>query len=172
MTTGEMSTPVTIIVACTRDFAIGRDGDLLYHISDDLKRFKTLTMGHPIIMGRKTFESFPKGALPGRRNIVVTRNPSYAAPGIEIAGSLDEAIRMCSESSECFVIGGGQIYSEALPIASKIELTLIDAETPDADTHFPALKSSEWSFPGSIEFQRKDPKSGVNYTFLTLERQN
>lgn len=93
----------TIIVACTRNFAIGRGGDLLFHISDDLKRFKALTMGHPIIMGRKTFESFPKGALPGRRNIVVTRNPAYTASGVETAASLEDAIALCDPSEECIM---------------------------------------------------------------------
>ncbi|WP_303037705.1 dihydrofolate reductase, partial [uncultured Duncaniella sp.] len=100
-------TDITIIVAATRDMAIGNRGDLLYHISDDLKRFKSLTMGHPIIMGRKTFESFPKGALPGRRNIVVTRNISYTAPGIETASSVDDAVKMCEGAERAFIIGGG-----------------------------------------------------------------
>ena len=104
---------ITIIVAATRDMAIGRGGDLLYHISDDLKRFKSLTMGWPIIMGRKTFESFPKGALPGRRNIVVTRNAGYTAPGVETASSLDEALAMCKGSENVFITGGGEIYRQA-----------------------------------------------------------
>lgn len=159
---------LTIIVATTRDFAIGRRGDLLYHISDDLKRFKALTMGHPIIMGRKTFESFPKGALPGRRNIVITRNPDYSAPGVETAQSLEEALAMCQASPECFVIGGGEIYRQALPLASKIELTLIDDAIPDADTWFPVLSKEEWGFPESPVFDRTDPRTGVSYAFLTL----
>nr|WP_301708473.1 dihydrofolate reductase [uncultured Duncaniella sp.] len=121
-------TDITIIVAATRDMAIGNRGDLLYHISDDLKRFKSLTMGHPIIMGRKTFESFPKGALPGRRNIVVTRNISYTAPGIETASSVDDAVKMCEGAERAFIIGGGEIYRQALPVADCIELTLIDAD--------------------------------------------
>lgn len=161
---------LTIIVAATRNFAIGRKGDLLFHISDDLKRFKALTMGHPIIMGRKTFESFPKGALPGRRNIVITRNPSYSAPGIEIAQSLEEALAMCGTSSECFVIGGGEIYSQALPYASKIELTLIDMVVDDADTFFPVLDTGEWPMSAEQPFDLTDPKSGVHYAFMTLRR--
>lgn len=161
---------VTIIVAVTRNLAIGRRGDLLFHISDDLKRFKSLTMGHPIIMGRKTFESFPKGALPGRRNIVITRNPAYIAEGIERAESLEEALAMCRTSSECFVIGGGEIYRQALPHASKVELTLIDADIRDADTFFPDLVADGWDMPASVEFSREDPRSGVAYEFLTLRR--
>lgn len=172
----------TIIVACTRDFAIGRSGDLLYHISDDLKRFKALTMGHPIIMGRRTFESFPKGALPGRRNIVVTRNPAYTAQGIETATSLDDALALCGgDSPNPYIIGGGEVYRQALPLAERIELTLIDALAPDADTHFPLLTSSEWKIQDddngdrpfeieSLEWQHSDPRSCVGYTFLTLTR--
>ena len=162
-------TNVTIIVAATRDMAIGDRGDLLYHISDDLKRFKSLTMGHPIIMGRKTFESFPKGALPGRRNIVVTRNSSYSAPGIETAPSVEEAVRMCGDADMAFIIGGGEIYRQSLPLADRIELTLIDAERPEADTRFPDMGSRKFRIP-EAEFDREDPKSGVKYCFLTLSK--
>ena len=158
----------TIIVACTRNFAIGRGGDLLFHISDDLKRFKALTMGHPIIMGRKTFESFPKGALPGRRNIVVTRNPAYAAPGVETASSLEDAMALCDPTEESFIIGGGEIYRQALPLAGKIELTLIDSAPEDADTYFPELSPDEWTLPASPDFNETDQRSGVRYAFLTL----
>lgn len=166
---GRHPSPV-IIVACTRDFAIGRKGDLLFHISDDLKRFKALTMGHPIIMGRKTFESFPKGALPGRRNIVVTRNSGYSAPGVETAGSLEEALAMCEGTDRCFIIGGGEIYRQSLPLAAEIELTLIDAVVADADTFFPVLSASEWTIPQSPDFNLTDPRSGVRYAFLSLRR--
>ena len=170
-----------IIVACTRDFAIGRDGDLLYHISEDLKRFKSLTMGHPIIMGRRTFESFPKGALPGRRNIVVTRNRAYTAPGIEAVSSLEEAIALCGPDSPApYIIGGGEIYRQALSLTDRIELTLIDATAPDADTLFPKLEIDEWSVeterglqpfnPDAITFEYTDPRTSVRYAFLTLVR--
>ena len=166
-----MNPSPVIIVACTKDFAIGRNGDLLYHISDDLKRFKSLTMGHPIIMGRKTFESFPNGALPGRRNIVVTRNNEYSAIGADTALSLKDALSMCGDDEEPFVIGGGEIYVEALPLAKRMELTLIDALAPDADTFFPALSSSEWGISmDDIEFDRRDDRCGVKYTFLSLDR--
>lgn len=152
-----------IIVAATRDLAIGHAGDLLYHISADLKRFKALTMGHPIIMGRKTFESFPNGPLPGRRNIVITRSPGYEHQGVEIAHSLDEALDMCRESESVFVIGGGEIYRQALPLADMIELTLIDAESPDAEVKFPHI-----DLPDDIEFTEVDPRTGVRYRFLSL----
>ncbi len=148
---------ITIIVAATRDMAIGRGGDLLYHISDDLKRFKSLTMGWPIIMGRKTFESFPKGALPGRRNIVVTRNAGYTAPGVETASSLDEALAMCEGTENVFIIG-----------ADRLELTLIDAVCDDADTRFPSVDLASLGAASPV-FDRTDPRSGVRYCFLTLE---
>lgn len=161
---------VILIVAATRNFAIGRGGDLLFHISEDLKHFKALTMGHPIIMGRKTFESFPKGALPGRRNIVVTRNSGYTAPGIECVTSIKEALDLCASSPKCYIIGGGEIYAQSLPYALRIELTLIDDAPVDADTFFPAISPAVWTLPPSPEFDRTDPKSGVHYAFLTLER--
>lgn len=160
---------ITIIVALTKDYAIGDKGDLLFHISDDLKRFKALTMGHPIIMGRKTFESFPKGALPGRRNIVVTRNESYTAPGIETAKSLEDAISMCGTASQIFVIGGGEIYREAILFCDRLELTMIDAVNPEADTRFPHLDADVWDIPDQ-KFDKVDPRSGVRYSFLTIKR--
>lgn len=161
-------TRISIIVAVAHDGAIGRQGDLLFHISDDLRRFKTITMGHPIIMGRKTFESFPKGALPGRRNIVITRQADYTAPNIEVADSLDQAIDMASDAEEAFVIGGGEIYRQAIDRASRLYLTEIDAQVADADTFFPAIptifhldEETPWL---------NDPRSGVAYRFVTLSR--
>lgn len=158
---------IAIIVAATRDMAIGNNGDLLYHISDDLKHFKALTMGCPIIMGRRTFESFPKGALPGRRNIVVTRNPRYSAPGIETASSLEDAIAMCSGAENVYIIGGGEIYRQAIPMADRLELTLIDALHPDADTRLEGIGLESIGIYNP-EFDLKDPKSGVRYCFLSI----
>lgn len=159
---------IAIIVAATLDMAIGDHGDLLYHISDDLKRFKALTMGCPIIMGRRTFESFPKGALPGRRNIVVTRNPDYSAPGIETAPSLEEAIAMCAGSERIYIIGGGEIYRQAIPIADRLELTLIDALRPEADTHLDGIDLSALGI-SNPDFDLTDPKTGVKYCFLSVD---
>ncbi len=167
-----MQHTVTIIAAVTRDLAIGHQGDLLYHISDDLRHFKALTMGHPIVMGRRTFESFPKGALPGRRNIVVSRNPDYKAPGAETVGSIEEALILAAtdaagiDNSEIFIIGGGEIYRQAMPLAHKLELTVIDAERPEADTRFPAVE-----LPCELPAPVTDPKSGVKYSFITLTGQ-
>lgn len=166
-----METPIKIIAALTRDGAIGRSGDLLHHISADLKHFKTLTLGHPVIMGRRTFESLPGGPLPGRTNIVVTRNTSYSHPGLLIAPSLSEAIRLASaEHPEAiFIIGGGQIYAEALPLASTLELTRIETDAPDADTWFPEIDPAEWTVE-SQSAPTLDPRSGLTYLFQTLRR--
>ena len=162
-------TKISIIVAVTRNNAIGTNGDLLYHISADLKHFKEITMGHPIIMGRKTFESFPNGPLPGRRNIVITRNADYAHQGIEVVHSLKEAIEAVADTDETMVIGGGEIYREAMPIASRLYLTEIDATRDDADTFFPNINRDEWEIESQSE-TFEDPRSGVSYRFTCLSR--
>lgn len=131
---------ISIIVAVDRNWAIGNQGDQLFYISEDLRHFKQLTLGHPIIMGRKTFEALPRGPLPGRRNIVITRQADYHAPGAEIAASLQDAIALCGDTDEVFIIGGAQVYRQAFPLATDFYLTQIDAEAPEADTFFPALE--------------------------------
>ncbi|MCM1291617.1 MAG: dihydrofolate reductase [Prevotella sp.] len=135
---------LAIIVALGRDLAIGRDNDLIRHLPGDLKRFKELTMGHTVIMGRKTWESLPKRPLAGRRNIVVTRNNDYRADGAETASSLEEAVIMANDDSIPFIIGGGEIYRQALPMTTRLFLTQLDADTPDADTFFPPIDFSRW----------------------------
>lgn len=164
-------TTLSIIVAATRNNAIGRGGDMLFHISGDLKYFKATTMGKPIIMGRKTFESFPNGALPGRRNIVITRNRSYSAPGIETVASLDEAIAAAADAPEVMIVGGGEIYRQAFPKAHRLYLTLIDEEVADADTFLDGYKPEEWDLVSASE-PMTDNKSNINYRFLTFERKN
>lgn len=166
-----MKPVVTIIVAVARDGAIGRRGDLLFHISDDLRRFKRMTMGHPIVMGRKTFESFPKGPLPGRTNIVVTRSGDYDGRGATVAGSLDEALKIAAaeETGRIFIIGGGEIYRQAFGIADALELTAIDASVTDADTFFPAVKDVDWELTEESE-PMTDPKTGISYSFITYAR--
>lgn len=166
-----MKPVVTIIVAVARDGAIGRRGDLLFHISDDLRRFKRLTMGHPIVMGRKTFESFPKGPLPGRTNIVVTRSGDYDGRGATVAGSLDEALKAAAaeETGRIFIIGGGEIYRQAFGIADALELTAIDAAVDDADTFFPAVNDVDWQLTEKSE-PMTDPKTGISYSFKTYVR--
>lgn len=176
-----MSAPViSIIVAITRDNAIGLNGDQLYYISSDLRRFRSITMGHPMIMGRRTFESFPRGPLPGRRNIVISSRPDYPAAGIELAPSLPAAISLAqsatesiiaceSDSSEIVVIGGASVYRQALPLASRLYLTVIDVERPDADTFFPAIDPAEWKVAEESEVLI-DPPTGLSYRYVTLDR--
>lgn len=160
-----------IIVAIDNGGAIGRGGDLLYHIREDLRHFKALTVGNTVVMGRKTFESLPKGALPDRRNIVVTRNPDFNAPGAERASSLDEALAMAADGpGETFIIGGGEIYAQSLPKASKLYLTMVNAPSPaDANVFFPRIDPDEWQIAETSD-PATDPASGLTYTFTTLER--
>lgn len=133
---------ISIIVAIATNGVIGGDNKLLWHISEDLKNFKRITLGHPMIMGRKTFESFPK-ALPNRQNIVVTRNPAYTANGADVVLSLDEALKIASPKDEIFIIGGGDIYRQAMPLADKLYITHVDL-SPQGDTTFPDISSDEW----------------------------
>ncbi len=161
---------ISIIVAVARGNAIGRKGDLLFHISADLRRFKEITMGHPIIMGRKTFESFPKGPLPGRQNIVITRQSDYAREGIAVVGSFADALTAANGVDEVFVIGGGEIYREAIKNASRLYLTEIDASVDDADTFFPAIDTKEWHVTDEGEWI-VDERTSARYRFVCLSRQ-
>lgn len=164
-----------IIVAVAADNAIGRNGDLAFHISADLRRFKALTTGHTVIMGRKTFESLPKGALPDRRNIVVSRNaglaPALRDAGAEYAPSLEEALRMAREAgeTEAFIIGGAQVYAASLPLADTLELTRIDATATGADAFFPEVDPAQWEVVEESD-TAVDPRSGVPYSYVTLRR--
>lgn len=159
---------ISIIAAVGADNAIGADGELAFHISSDLKHFKELTVGKPVIMGRKTFESLPNGPLPNRRNIVISRNPEYSYPGVETAASLQDAIELTFDSPEAMVIGGAEIYRQALPMATKLYLTQIDATRPDADTFFPEINKDEWE-QDSQEWLT-DSKTGLRYRFSCLSR--
>lgn len=159
---------LNIIAAIGRRGELGRDGDLIWHISEDLKRFKRLTTGHTVIMGRRTWESLPKGALPNRRNIVVTTNPNFDAPGAETAASLADAVRMAADDDEIFIIGGGSVYEQAVNAADRIYLTQIEAEAEDADTFFPAVDPGFWEIEEMDE--PASSKDGVPYRFVTLRR--
>lgn len=128
---------LSIIVAMSKNRVIGNKGKIPWYLPEDLKRFKQITMGHPIIMGRKTFESIGK-PLAGRNNIVITRKRNFSAEGIVTVGSLEEALKKAGEANEAFVIGGAQIYRLALPLADKIYLTLIDQDL-EGDTFFPEV---------------------------------
>lgn len=163
---------LSIIVAVTADNAIGAGGDLLFHIPDDLRRFKRLTMGHPVIMGRKTFLSLPKGPLPGRLNVVVSRSMEQPADGSYlVARSLADAIGAAAAADggdELFIIGGGEIYRQALPLADRLCLTRIDATAPQADTFFPAIDPQQWETVESSE--RQTSPAGTAYRFVTLSK--
>jgi dihydrofolate reductase len=142
---GKGKTPgprVSLVVAMDRNRVIGHRGKIPWHLSDDLKRFKALTMGHHIIMGRKTWESIGR-ALPGRTSVVITRDPAYRAAGATAVASLAQALALAQDDSEAFVIGGAQIYRAALPLARRIYLTQLQAEYP-GDTFFPLLEPHEW----------------------------
>lgn len=159
---------LNIIAAIGLRGELGRNGDLIWHIPEDLKHFKHLTTGHTVIMGRRTWESLPKGALPNRRNIVVTTNPAFTAPGAEIAGSLREAVAMAAEDEEVFIIGGGSLYEQSINAADRIYLTQIEASAEDSDTYFPPIDPSAWIIEESEEPHRT--KDGVEYRYITLRR--
>jgi len=165
-----MNTPeIDIIVAIAPDGAIGIGGELLFHVSADLRHFKELTMGHPIIMGRKTFESLPKGALPGRRNIVISHNRHYSANGAEVAMSLSEAIDLCEGTDRVYIIGGAQIYKEAIAVAHCLSLTCFDRTREGADCFFPEIDASQWECVEDGEWMNDD-KTGVKFKFKRLVR--
>lgn len=158
----------SIIVAIDENNAIGKDNDLLCHLPNDLKHFKTVTEGHPVIMGRKTFESLPKGALPNRRNIVITRNKDLQFEGCEMVSSIQEAIDLCTNESEVFFIGGGTIYNEAINFADKLYLTRIHHQF-EADTFFPAILTSLWKEISKEDFL-PDEKHKYGYSFITFDK--
>ena len=156
---------ISMIVARSRNHVIGRDNQMPWKISADLQLFKRVTMGHPVIMGRKTWESIGR-PLPGRRNIVVSRNASYQATGGELVGSLDEALKSLSEFSRVFVIGGEQLFTQAFPKADRLYITEIDMDIEGGDTFFEVPNESDWK-----EVERTPGSEGdVNFSFITLER--
>ncbi len=161
-----MSARLTIVAAIARNRAIGIDGRMPWHLPGELRHFKTLTMGKPLVMGRKTHESIGR-PLPGRRNIVVSRDPSYRAEGCEVAGSLDEALALAGEG-EVMLIGGGELYRLGLSRASRMVLTLVDLE-PEADTWFPAWDEAQWTEVGRREHPA-DEDNAIAFTVVDLRR--
>ena len=158
---------ITIIAAAGENNELGKNNDLVWHLPDDFKRFKQLTTGHHIIMGRKTFESFPK-PLPNRTHIVITRNKNYRKDDILVAGSLQEALALVSNDNQPFIIGGGEIYKIAMDVADKIELTRVHG-TFEADTFFPKIDPNKWKLI-SEEYHPKDKKHSFDFTYLTYVR--
>lgn len=159
--------PVVLVAALGRNRVIGVDGAMPWHLPADLAHFKRVTMGHPVIMGRATFESIGR-PLPGRRNIVLSRSGFEAPRGVECAASLDEALDRLEADVPAMVIGGGQVYAEALARAARMELTLVDA-CPDGDTRFPAWPASDWRLEAS-EARPADDANPHRMVFVTLER--
>ena len=158
---------LSLIVAMAENRVIGVNNRLPWHLPADLKHFRALTMGHPILMGRKTFDSIGR-VLPGRRNIVVTRNPAYKSDGVEIAHSLHEASRLCPDEREAFVIGGAHLYEAALPHAQRIYLTLVHTVV-QGDVLFPALDESVWRIRETIA-HAADEQNAHAYDFVVYER--
>ncbi len=158
---------ISIIVAISENNAIGKDNQLLWHLPADLKHFKEITTGHTIIMGRKTYDSIGK-PLPNRRSIVITRNSHLKIEGVEVVTNLKDAIELCKADEEAFIIGGAEIYHQALPFTKRIYLTRVHQEY-EADTFFPTLNPTDWKEMNANNNQA-DEKNNVAYTFSTLER--
>ena len=160
---------VSIIVAAANNGAIGLQGQLLYRLPNDLKRFKALTTGHTIIMGRKTFESLPKGALPNRRNIVLSRQAGLHYENAECYRSLEEALMQCDYTEDIYIIGGGELYKQTLALATRVHLTLVHDTPAEADAFFPTLNPEEWTETAREEHPTDD-KHAQAYTFIDYKR--
>jgi dihydrofolate reductase len=169
---------ISLIVAISKNRAIGKDNKLLWYIPEDMKRFRAITSGHPVVMGRKTFESIGR-PLPNRTNIVITRDRSYKPEGVVIAHSLDEAMEIAKQSphlaspmqgegsaQEIFILGGGQIFEQVMHIADRLYITVIDADVPDADAFFP-----EYPHFNKVLFKEDHEHDGLKFTFYELEKQ-
>lgn len=156
-----------MIAAAAENNALGKDNELVWHLPDDFKRFKRLTSGHHIIMGRKTFESFPE-LLPDRTHVIITRKDDYQPDGAIVVHSMEEAIRVSKLDDQAFIIGGGEIYKMGLEHAEKIELTRVHGEF-DADTYFPEIDKEKWKIVKD-QFHDKDEKHDYSFTYLTYER--
>jgi dihydrofolate reductase len=161
---------ISLIVAASTNNAIGKNNQLLWHLPNDLKFFKNTTWGMPVIMGRKTFESVNK-PLPGRFNIIITRQADWNAAGVIVAKNLNEALQKAAETNckECFIIGGGEIYKESFTMADKIYLTRVHTEIADADTYFPAIDEKDWEKISNEDFEA-DASHAYAYSFQIWKR--
>ena len=160
---------LSIIVAIAQNGAIGKDNDLLWHLSGDLKRFKRLTTGHPVVMGRKTWESLPKRPLPGRRNIVFTQNPGFAPEGAEVVRSVNDLFRALKDcDDEVFVMGGAAIYRLLLPFTRRLYITRVYRDY-EADVYFPTIDMSEFTLV-SLGEPMQDEESGLDYAYEEYDR--
>jgi len=159
---------ITLIAAAAENNALGKDNQMIWRLPDDFKRFKQLTTGHYIIMGRKTLESM-NGPLPNRTNVVITRQEDYTHQGCTIVNNLDDALAACPQNEEVFVIGGGEIYKQSIGKADKIELTRVLGIAPEADAYFPEFNHAEWNLTESV-FHGKDEKHNLEFVFETWVR--
>lgn len=160
---------ISIIVAIAENFAIGKNNDLLFHLPNDLKRFKQITTGHSLIMGRNTLLSLPKWPLPNRRHIVITDKPNDNFPGCEVVFSIDEAVEKVKDKKEAFVIGGGMVYRQFYPLAGKLYLTLVH-QPFEADVFFPEIDFLEWK--EVVREDLYDDRNGFHYSNLNLVRKS
>lgn len=156
---------ISIIAAVDRRMAIGFQNKLLFWLPNDLKRFKALTTGNTIIMGRKTFESLPKGALPNRRNVVLSTNPDTNFPGTEVFPSLEAALKSCREDGHIYIIGGETVYRQAIAFADELCLTEVDSVAPEADAFFPVIDPAVWH-EKSKDVHPADEKHLCSYAFV------
>jgi dihydrofolate reductase len=159
---------ISIIVAIAKNFAIGKDNQLLWHIPADLKRFKKITGGHQVIMGKLTYESLPLRPLPNRINIVISDNLMDSFEGCKTVHSIEEAMALCNEQEESFIIGGGSVYKQFLPLCNKLYLTMVHKDF-EADTFFPNLDLSLWHLV-EREDHGPDDSNDFSYSFLTFEK--
>ncbi len=162
---------ISIIVAIAENYAIGKQGDLLCHMPEDLKHFKQITSGHTVMMGERTYLSLPKHPLPNRRNIVLTDVQGKTFEGAEMAYSLDEMQALVRPDEEAFVIGGGMVYRQMMPRADKLYITHIHHSWEDADTFFPEIKDTEWVLK-SAERHSADEHNPYDYTFAEYIRRS
>lgn len=160
---------ISIIAAIDCNRGIGYENKLLFWLPNDLKRFKALTTGNTIIMGRKTFESLPKGALPNRRNIVLSSRPDADYPGAETYTTLEAALQSCQSDEQIYIIGGASVYRQALPLADALCLTEVDAEAPHVDAYFPEINLKIWQ-EKSRESHPVDEKHPCPYAFVDYLR--
>ncbi|MDA9334576.1 dihydrofolate reductase [Flavobacteriaceae bacterium] len=168
MKTKKHTSNLTLIVAVSENDVIGKDNDLIWQLRNDLKRFKALTSGHCIIMGRKTFESFPK-PLPNRTHIVITRQQNYNVPeGVIVVNSLEAAIEQAKDDENPFIIGGGEIYKQALAVVDTIEFTRVH-HTFEGDTFFPLIREDIWEETGRV-YNKKDDLHEFDFSYITYKR--
>ncbi len=159
---------ISIIVAVAENLAIGRDNQLLWHIPDDLKRFKRLTSGHTVVMGRNTWLSLPKRPLPNRTNVVITDNPGECFEGCIMVNSIEAALAHCPENEECFIMGGASIYRQFMPLADKLYITRVN-KAFEGDTFFPEINPDEWNLTDQSEWIEMEDNS-FSYRYELYDR--